>query len=257
MELHPQQHQLHQVSPRHCPCKYIHLVSSPVHASFLMTVSCIDVSTPQQNANALQEGLDNLQQWEKDWQMKFNPDKCGVIRIINKRKVVDSAYTIHGQTLRCTEKAKYLGVRTYSTSSWKKLIDTITKKANNTTAFLRQNLLPCLHDVKATCYKALVRHQLEFASSILDPHRESNNNKIEAMQRRAARFVTGDNRRTKSVESILEHLGYKDIHTRRQHGKMILMYRIINHLVETPASQILQLVGVSRTSGRNHRYLVP
>ena len=99
------------------------------------------------DAKALQEDLDNLQQWEKDWQMKCNPDKCEVIRITNKRKVVDSEYTIHGQILRHTEKAKYQGVTTDSTLSWNRYTDTITKKANNTTAFLRQNPSSCPPDV--------------------------------------------------------------------------------------------------------------
>ena len=39
------------------------------------------------DASALQEGPDQVQPWgrERDWQMKFNPDKCEVICISNKR----------------------------------------------------------------------------------------------------------------------------------------------------------------------------
>ena len=44
--------------------------------------------------------------------------------------------------------------------------------------------------------------QVEYA-----PHTESNINKIEAVQRRTARFVTGDYRRTSNVSSLLEHRG--------------------------------------------------
>ena len=159
---HPLQHQLRQVSPKalswvHCYSLYIsmisHCMSSPGHASLLITVSCVDNSLA--DAKALHEDLDNLQQW-KDWQMKFNPDKCEVIRITNKRKVIDSEYTIQIQSLRHTDKAKYLGVTIDSPLSWSHHIDTITKKTNNTTAFLRRNFSSCPPDVKATFYKALV-----------------------------------------------------------------------------------------------------
>ena len=50
------------------------------------------------DTRSLQEDLDKLQQWEKDWMMTFNQDKCEVIRITNKRQI--SQYTIHGHTLR-------------------------------------------------------------------------------------------------------------------------------------------------------------
>jgi hypothetical protein len=51
---------------------------------------------------SLQNNLDTLQQWEKDWLMAFNPDKCEVIRITNKKKIIDAKYTIHGQVLHET-----------------------------------------------------------------------------------------------------------------------------------------------------------
>ena len=87
------------------------------------------------DAVSLPDNLDTLQQWEKDWLMSFNPDKCEVIRITNKKKIIDAKYTIHGQVLHETNRAKYLGVTIDNTLSWNKHIDIMTKKSNNTTAF--------------------------------------------------------------------------------------------------------------------------
>jgi hypothetical protein len=41
----------------------------------------------------LQEDLDNLIQWEQQWQMQFNPDKCEVLTITKKRKPLHHTWT--------------------------------------------------------------------------------------------------------------------------------------------------------------------
>ena len=135
------------------------------------------------------------------------------------------------------DKAKYLGAPLIP--RYLRIITSTPSRRNNTTAFLRQNLSSCPPDAEATCYKPHVCPQLEYASRICNPNTQSNINKTEAVQRGAARFVTGEYKRTSSVLSMLEHLGREDLHIRRQHGKMVLMFRIVNHLVEIPASTIL------------------
>jgi myo-inositol-hexaphosphate 3-phosphohydrolase len=57
----------------------------------------------------LQEDIDALQNWESTWQMSFNPDKCEVLRITNKRNKIMANYYIHGKQLQIVDNAKYLG----------------------------------------------------------------------------------------------------------------------------------------------------
>ena len=45
---------------------------------------------------------------------------------------------IHEQTLKETSKVKYLGVTVDSKLSWNSRIDTVTKRANRTTAFFAE-----------------------------------------------------------------------------------------------------------------------
>ena len=76
--------------------------------------------------------------------MRFNPGKCEVIHITIKLKVISSTYkfTIHGQTLLKTNKAKYVGVTKDSTLSWNPRVEAMSKKVINTVAFFR-NLSSC------------------------------------------------------------------------------------------------------------------
>ena len=59
----------------------------------------------EEDRRILQEDLNRLDAWEKDWQMSFNPIKCEVIRICKRRIQMNGSYTIHGQQL-----PMYLGV---------------------------------------------------------------------------------------------------------------------------------------------------
>jgi hypothetical protein len=210
----------------------------------------------EEDSIALQQDLDRLQEWEQDWLMMFNPDKCEMIRITNKRKVITWSYAIHGQTLKQTNKAKYLGVTLDNTLSWNSHIDATAKKANTTTAFLRRNLSHCPQNIKATCYKTLVRPQLEYASSVWDPHTKANISKLENCQRRAARFCTGDYRHTSSVTAMMEALSWDTLEARRQQTKAVMMYRVINSLVDIRAHHILIPAGV-HTRGHANKYLQP
>ena len=65
-------------------------------------------------------------------------------------------------------------------------------KANRTLGFLRRNLYSCPQEVKEAAYKGLVRPVLDYGSSVWDPPGVVLQEELESVQKRAARFVTGN-----------------------------------------------------------------
>jgi hypothetical protein len=73
---------------------------------------------------------------------------------------------------------------------WDQHINNITAKANKTLGFLRRNLkIPSIR-IKEQAYQTLVRQLDEYASIVWNPHTKTEINKIEAVQRRAARVTS-------------------------------------------------------------------
>ena len=55
----------------------------------------------------LQQDMDQLQIWEKDWLMNFNTSKCQTIHFSRKRTPITKTYTIHGEDLESVDNATY------------------------------------------------------------------------------------------------------------------------------------------------------
>ena len=169
---------------------------------------------------------------------------------------MSARYTIHGQVLNNTDQAKYLGLNIHKSLSWDNHIAKITTKANSTLAFLNRNIGHCPTNIKAQCYTTLVRPIVEYASCVWNPSKKANINRVEAVQRRAARFATGDYKRTSSVTAMLHRLQWQSLQSRREASQASMMYRIVHGLVDILAAEHLQQASL-RTRGHHLRFLVP
>ena len=105
-------------------------------------------------------------------------------------------------------------------------INKTAQRANTTSAFLHRNIRTCPHKTKQLAYTTLVRPILEYASIIWDPHTASNIHKLETVQRRSARHIMHNYSRHASVTTMLQHRYLPTLQQRRQHSKIIMLYRI-------------------------------
>ena len=189
--------------------------------------------------HALQTDLACLEQWAKMWDMQFNPSKCQVLHIIRKVKPLNTKYILHNVELESASAAKYLGVTIADDLSWSQHIDNTTKKANQTLGFLKRNIRVHNKDLKSVAYKTLVRPQLEYASTVWYPHHDKDINKVEAVQRRAARWAIRDYKYTSSVTAVLKDLNWRPLDQRRIDSRLLMMYKVTYDLVAIPAPEYL------------------
>ena len=196
--------------------------------------------TCEEDTKALQEDLDALEEWETKWQMEFNPIKCETLHITNKRNHIKTTYTIHSHPLKTSTTSKYLGLTLTPKMKFNTHINLATKKANSICTFLKRNIRSCPIKVKEKAYMSLVRPITEYAAIVWDPFTKENIQKLEQVQRRAARFVLSDYGQNSSVTAMLEKLGWESLQQRRARAKATYMYRIVNNLVDIPGHQYLK-----------------
>ncbi|KAK3085883.1 hypothetical protein FSP39_009995 [Pinctada imbricata] len=183
------------------------------------------------DCKTLQNDLDKLGIWENKWKMAFHPDKCNVLSISKSKNPIKYDYKLHGQTLKHVNKAKYLGVTVQSDLKWNTHVNNITQKANKTLGFLKRNLNINSTSVKEQAYKSLIRPTLEYACSVWDPYFTEDINKIEKIQRRAARYVTGRSNNTSSVSDMLNTLQWRKLADRRTDARLTMMFKIVHNKV--------------------------
>ncbi len=208
------------------------------------------------DTDILQSDINKLSLWEKTWQMGFNVEKCNALTVTLRKKPIVRNYVLNGHMLERVHSAKYLGLMLTSNMNWSKHIKATTAKANKTSAFVHRNLKGCPTRVHTQCFKTLVRPVLEYASSVWSPHQKELVHDLEMVQRRAARRICGDFGRETSATALVDKLGLETLKSRRDAGRAIMMYKVMNGAVcvcPKPGT----ITPTQRQSRQRHALLVP
>lgn len=110
-------------------------------------------------------------------------------------------------------------------------ITNATLKANRMLGLIKRNLRHCHPRLKEKAYFSLVRPHLEYSSTVWNPHHQTTINQIEAIQKRAARFVKNSYQRTESVTAMLQDLQWPSLQSRRDAAIKIMLYKISHGLI--------------------------
>ena len=172
--------------------------------------------------------------------MEFHPDKCQVLTITNKISPIHSNYFIHSTKLSSTASAKYLGITIDKNLKFTKHINNVCAKTSSTLSFLQRNLSHCPKHVKNVCYKTLIRPVLEYGCCVWDPHHQNYIEKLEKIQKRAARFATGNYAFTSgnSKKNLLD-LDWKALVERRARSKLITLFKGRAGLIDIPIDDLI------------------
>ena len=232
-----------------------------------------NINSPN-DAKSLQNDIFRLQEWAAKWQMKFNIKKCKILRITRRTKnAIKFKYTMSSPRSHSTitvppeiqraaaeilitdppttafthlediQSDKYLGVVLDNRLSFNNHTDEITKKATNLLNLCRRNLHMCHQNIKETAYKAIIRPHLEYASPSWNPYTSRNINKIEAVQRRSARFVLGNYNYSPTsglTHDIHHRLKWIPLQHRRALYDLALFYKIRSNMVNINFPPIVQ-----------------
>ena len=122
----------------HFCCKLLpECVDSQIH---LFADDCLLyrlINSPKDN-QILQQDLNNLQKWARDWGMKFCAIKCYLLSTKTKSS---QFYTVYDHILQQVQGNPYFGITFLDDPRWGIHTNNISKKSNSTTGFFRRN--PC------------------------------------------------------------------------------------------------------------------
>ena len=183
-------------------------------------------------AAELQQSLTDLSHWCSKWQMKINAQKCSVLTI-GRSCNSSRLYYIDNMSLPSVQSVRDLGVHVDSTLRFSSHYDDIVTKAHQRAALILR-CFECRDPlVLFRAFTVYVRPILEYCSPVWNPVYIGDIKRIEAVQRRFTKRLSGY--RHISYDTRLRLLGAESLELRRLKLDLIMMYKILHGLVAVDA----------------------
>lgn len=188
---------------------------------------------------ALSASLNTISEWCKQWQMSINVKKSAVITITKRKQPSIFNYAVDGTMLPKVNQHKYLGVTLTSDLNWTQHIDNVSAAALRKLFFLKRSLKLAPTPIKLLAYKTFIRPILEYANVVWFPHTKTNIRKLEAVQRKAIRFIHNRYRRTDSPTYLLNASNLKTLLERAKEARLKFLFQIIHNSFKINVSKYI------------------
>ncbi|XP_072039419.1 uncharacterized protein [Amphiura filiformis] len=131
-----------------------------------------------------------------------------------------------------------------------KHINQISAKGNRALGFIKHNLSSCTEDIKHTAFKTFIRPTIEYCSAVWDPYTQDQIYQLEAIQRRAVRFIKSDYSKRTSVTKLMKDLDMETLADRRKIDRLSILQKAREGHLALPVQNILQ--PTHRLTKRSH-----
>lgn len=209
--------------------------------------------TSEKEHRQLQTDLEKLQNWSKDWQLKFNASKCKVMHVGNDNQKFNYHMKQGQENIQLEETLveKDLGVYVDNKLNFERHIETQVNKANRILGLIRRSFDNLDEHSLPMLYKSLIRPHLEYCHAVWYPKYEKHAKLIEGVQRRATKMIP----KLKNVnyDERLKLLKLPSMYYRRTRGDLIECFKYCKGLnnVEPP----LHFDNQTRTRGHRFKLL--
>ncbi|XP_077528243.1 uncharacterized protein LOC144139872 [Haemaphysalis longicornis] len=166
------------------------------------------------------------------------PNKTKAMTFTRSTNIHLNSYSINNTVIENVSTLKYLGVYLSSNLTWNEHIDAIISKGSKTLGFIKRNLYLARQSTKLLAYTKLVQSKLEYASIIWNPNQAYLTDRLEALQNKAARFITKNYSRTSSITAIKESLLLPSLEKRRILALLSHFHRLYHSASSFAASHI-------------------
>ena len=151
--------------------------------------------------------------------LRLNTQKAKFVLISRLHHPPPIELSVDGTIISRVPSVTYLGVSISSDLSWASHIETVCCKTKQQIGLLHSHFHAGSLSCKSQLYKSLVPPILDYCSSLCDPNYVIHVNKLESVQKLAARFVSG--RWNDNYDSLLNRLNWLELSTRRKKQKLL------------------------------------
>ena len=209
-----------------------------------------DIKLLSTDPNDLQRALHIVNSWTTNWQLLLNADKSEHFTIRNQ---VSRNFYMNHQIIPKVNQVRDLGVIISDNMKWDTYVNSIRAKSNSLSHIILRTFSPSNYQLLVNLFKIYVRPILEYNTCTWSPYYKSNIKAIESVQQIFTRKICQRaNISYKDYNDRLRILNLQSLQTRRVKNDLVMLYKILNNIVDVDYSDYFELNNLGGHYLRRH-----
>ena len=210
-----------------------------------------DLKIFSSNPVELQHALNITTNWIKLWNLHLNTAKSEHITIQDK---TSRQFYIGNEEIPKVKSVRDLGVTLTSDMKWNTYINKVKARAINLSNIILHTFSPHHTHLLINLYKSYIRPIVEYNTCTWSPHLKNDISQIESVQKNfTRRLCQRSNIKYSSYEDRLKIFKLETLESRRVKNDLVMLYKIVNQIVDINFSSLFQFSSFGGYSMRRHK----